>query len=141
MLDHAPVVLAAMLDSSNFSLYANDFSVIWQSFDFPTDIILGGQNLSSGYKLVSSMSTSDQSSGRFYLQMQKDGNLVGQPVNSSVESNDGYWLSTTPNSGFNVQLILSHIGILVLNGGDQCTHFGKQHLSQQEQDCYPSCNT
>uniref|UniRef100_A0A7N2LZD7 Bulb-type lectin domain-containing protein n=2 Tax=Quercus lobata TaxID=97700 RepID=A0A7N2LZD7_QUELO len=122
MLDPAPLVSAAMLDSGNFVLYGNDFSVIWESFDFPTDTILGGQNLSSGYKLVSSVSTSDQSSGRFFLQMQKDGNLVGYPVNSSAESDDAYRSSDTPNSGFNVQLILSHIGILFLSGGDLREH-------------------
>ncbi|XP_050241119.1 G-type lectin S-receptor-like serine/threonine-protein kinase LECRK1 [Quercus robur] len=97
MLDPAPIVSAAMLDSGNFVLYGNDFSVIWESFDFPTDTILGGQNLSSR-------------------------NLVGYPVNSSAKSDDAYWSSNTPNSGLNVQLILSHIGILFLSGGDLREH-------------------
>ena len=122
ILDPAPVVSAAMLDSGNFVLYGSNFSVIWESFDFPTDTILGGQNCSAGYKLVSSVSTSDQSSGRFFLQMQKDGNLVGYPVNSSAESDDAYWSSNTPNMGFNVQLSLSHIGILFLSGGNLSEH-------------------
>jgi hypothetical protein len=34
-----------MLDSGNFVLYNNSNSVIWESFDHPTDTILGGQNL------------------------------------------------------------------------------------------------
>ena len=57
-----------------------------------------------------------------FLQMQKDGNLVGYLVNSSTESDDAYWSSNTPNSSFNLQLILSHIGILFLSGGDLSEH-------------------
>ena len=49
-----PATSAAMLDSGNFVLYDNDSNVIWESFDFPTDTILGGQNLSSK-ELVSSV--------------------------------------------------------------------------------------
>ena len=49
-----PATSAAMLDSGNFVLYGNDSNVIWESFDFPTDTILGGQNLSSK-ELVSSV--------------------------------------------------------------------------------------
>ena len=112
-----PAASAAMLDSGNFVLYHNDSYVIWNSFDFPTDTILGGQNLSTTHSLVSSVSTSDQSSGRFYLYMQTDGNFVAYPVNSSGESDDSYWSSGTPNSGDSVKLILSHIGVLFVSGG------------------------
>uniref|UniRef100_A0A2N9H4Q6 Bulb-type lectin domain-containing protein n=1 Tax=Fagus sylvatica TaxID=28930 RepID=A0A2N9H4Q6_FAGSY len=102
-----------MRDSGNFVLYDyhNDSYVIWNSFDFPTDTISSGQNLSIMDRLVSSVSTSDKSSGRFYLDMQTDGNFVAYPVNSSGVSDDSYWSSGTPNSGDSVQLILSHIGI------------------------------
>lgn len=74
-----------MLDSDNFVFYDNNFSVIWESFSFPTDIILGGQNLSLGSELVSSVSTSNHSTGRFVLSMQDDGNLAGNlPDGSDV---------------------------------------------------------
>jgi hypothetical protein len=114
-----PAASAAMRDSGNFVLYDyhNDSYVIWNSFDFPTDTISSGQNLSIMDRLVSSVSTSDKSSGRFYLDMQTDGNFVAYPVNSSGESDDSYWSSGTPNSGDSVQLILSHIGVLFLSGG------------------------
>jgi hypothetical protein len=69
-----PADSASMHDSGDFVLYDNSSYVIWESFDFPTDTILGGQNLSNN--LVSSVSRSDHSSGRFYLTMQGDGNLV-----------------------------------------------------------------
>ena len=57
----------AMLDSGNFVLYGNDSNVIWESFDFPTDTILWGQNLYGEDNLVSGVSTSDHSTGRYSL--------------------------------------------------------------------------
>lgn len=89
-----PATSAAMLDSGNFVLY-NDSYVIWESFDFPTDTIVGGQNLSitHKYELVSSVSISDHSSGRFLLRI--DGNLVAYPVNNSDRWIDSYWSSYT----------------------------------------------
>ncbi|KAL5555679.1 hypothetical protein UlMin_037915 [Ulmus minor] len=107
-----PASSAAMLDSGNFVLYDNDSRIIWQSFNFPTDTILSGQNLSSGNRLISSMSTSDHSSGRFSLNMQEDGNLVMYPVNSSFITEDAYWSSNT--NGFPADLHLNHTGFLYL---------------------------
>ncbi|XP_038997424.1 G-type lectin S-receptor-like serine/threonine-protein kinase LECRK1 [Hibiscus syriacus] len=48
---------ACMLDMGNFVLYQNR-SVVWESFDFPTDTILGGQNLRSD-QLISRVSRSN----------------------------------------------------------------------------------
>ncbi|KAK8357621.1 hypothetical protein V6Z11_A05G433000 [Gossypium hirsutum] len=45
---------ASLLDTGNLVLYENR-SVVWESFDIPTDTILGGQNLS--LELISSVST------------------------------------------------------------------------------------
>ena len=67
---------AAMLDSGNFLLYNNRTHAIWESFDYPTDTILGGQILPNSHELVSIVSTSDQSSGLYSLHMQYEGNLV-----------------------------------------------------------------
>ncbi|KAK9271996.1 hypothetical protein L1049_002365 [Liquidambar formosana] len=103
-------VSASMLDSGNFVFYNNNSRVIWQSFDFPTDTLLGGQNLSSGDKLISSVSTSNGSSGRFYLAMQSDGNLVAYPVNSTAAPEDAYWSSNT--LGISATLNLNHRGLL-----------------------------
>ncbi|KAI4353157.1 hypothetical protein L6164_002127 [Bauhinia variegata] len=105
-----------MLDSGNFVLYGKDFNVIWESFDSPTDTILGGQNLSVGAQLISSKSESDHSSGHFCLLMQRDGNLVAYPVNNSVTmlEEDAYWASNTASSSFN-ELILDLEGFLRLN--------------------------
>ncbi|PON72506.1 S-receptor-like serine/threonine-protein kinase [Parasponia andersonii] len=120
-----PASSAAMLDSGNFVLYDDDSRIIWESFDFPTDTILGGQNLTSGNYLVSSLSKSDHSSGRFQLSMQEDGNLVLYPVNSSFITEDSYWASGT--NGFVADLRLNQTGFLYLPGG---TDFGRpwRHL-------------
>ena len=115
---------AAMLDSGNFVLY-DDSNVIWESFDFPTDTILGGQNLSAGSKLVSSVSISDRSSGRYLLLMQNDGNLVAYPVNTSDDANDAYWSSNTYYIRYSAELILTRLGLLFLNNSE----FGKRILT------------
>ena len=116
---------AAMLDSGNFVLY-NDSNVIWESFDFPTDTILGGQNLSAGSKLVSSVSISDRSSGRYLLLMQNDGNLVAYPVNTSDDANDAYWSSNTYYIRYSAELILTRLGLLFLNNSE----FGERILTK-----------
>ncbi|TKY54865.1 putative receptor protein kinase ZmPK1 [Spatholobus suberectus] len=114
----AVVSSASMLDSGNFVLY-NDthHTVVWQSFDEPTDTILGGQNLSSGGKLVSSVSRSDHSSGRYFLIMQFGGNLVAYPKNSPASAGDAYWSSNTWASTFR-HLSLNVSGFLCLTGDD-----------------------
>ncbi|XP_028779533.1 G-type lectin S-receptor-like serine/threonine-protein kinase LECRK1 [Neltuma alba] len=85
-----PAYSASMFDSGNFVIYDKNQSVIWQSFDLHTDTILGGQILSSGQNLVSSLSKSDHSSGNFILVMQDDGNLVAYPVNNR-RMDDAYY--------------------------------------------------
>jgi hypothetical protein len=111
--DSDPVRSASMLDSGNFVLYNNSYSVIWGSFDSPTDTILGGQNLYNN--LVSSVSRSDHSSGRFYLTMQGDGNLVSYPVSNTVGSENAYWYSEIYYSS---DLSLNKRGRLSLTRGD-----------------------
>ena len=113
-----PATSAAMLDSGNFVLYRNDSYVIWDSFDFPTDTILGGQNLSSGNNLVSSRSISDHSSGHYSFNMQEDGNLVAYPVNSSANTLDAYWFSGTDYGNVYASLILSRLGVLFVYLGE-----------------------
>jgi tRNA A-37 threonylcarbamoyl transferase component Bud32 len=104
---------ASMLDSGNFVLYSN-CNIIWQSFDFPTDTILGGQSLNQSQELVSSVSSSNHSSGRFFLWMQRDGNLVAYPRNRAALPNDAYWISHTDNH-VGLDLSLNHQGHLFMN--------------------------
>ncbi|KAM5563577.1 G-type lectin S-receptor-like serine/threonine-protein kinase LECRK1 [Rosa sericea] len=86
---------ASMLDSGNFVLYDENYKVIWESFNHPTDTILGGQTLPAGGQLVSSLSDADHSTGHFHLNMQADGNLVLYPANSENSPIDAYYATDT----------------------------------------------
>ncbi|KAK4265183.1 hypothetical protein QN277_026268 [Acacia crassicarpa] len=106
-----PAASASILDSGNFVLYSKNHSVIWQSFDYPTDTILGGQNLSEGQHLTSA-------NGYFILQMQADGNLVAYLVKNETGENYGYWSSATYQSQA-IQLTLDRTGFLCLLDDDE----------------------
>ena len=105
-----PVSYAAMLDSGNFVLYDKDSKMIWQSFDYPTDTILGGQTLYNRDQLSSSSNKSDHSTGRFHLRMQSDGNLVLYPATSKDDVETAYWSTKTYGFGFSLQLYLNSTG-------------------------------
>ncbi|KAJ6908371.1 hypothetical protein NC651_018712 [Populus alba x Populus x berolinensis] len=104
---------AQMLDSGNFVLYNESSEAIWESFNFPTDTILGGQKLYEGGELFSSASAIDLSTGRFHLKMQDDGNLVLYPVDTLDLPLDAYWSSGT-NGIPGIHLILTGTGDLLL---------------------------
>ncbi|KAI6691935.1 hypothetical protein NL676_019645 [Syzygium grande] len=105
---------ASMLDSGNFVLYNSSQGVIWQSFDWPTDTILGGQTLSAEQKLYSSASVTDPSTGLFLAIMQSDGVLALYPEGTPFTAAYGYWDSQTPNNGAHVTLHLEDDGFLYL---------------------------
>ncbi|KAK9949927.1 hypothetical protein M0R45_005436 [Rubus argutus] len=117
---------AAMLDSGNFVLYNGSRVVIWESFGFPTDTILGGQDMKYDMSLVSSASVSDHSSGRFSLQM-LNGDLVGYPPNST----DYYCYWTSPSSVNQLSLNIS--GFLILYDQTLNLANGSYHRPQDNQ--------
>ncbi|KAI5324010.1 hypothetical protein L3X38_033083 [Prunus dulcis] len=104
---------AFMLDSGNFVLYNERGDFIWESFNHPTDTLLGGQILPVGGSLFSSLSENDHSTGRFHLNMQPDGNLVLYSGNSDNSSADAYWSSETSDHP-KLQLYLNATARLVL---------------------------
>ncbi|KAK2973861.1 hypothetical protein RJ640_011838 [Escallonia rubra] len=53
----------------NLMLYDSKSSIIWQSFDHPTETWLPGQKLSSGQRLIASASTTNWTVGPFYLSL------------------------------------------------------------------------
>ncbi|XP_020225173.1 G-type lectin S-receptor-like serine/threonine-protein kinase LECRK1 [Cajanus cajan] len=111
---------ASVLDSGNFVLYNNNSSIIWQSFDYPTDTLLGGQSLlPDGPQLVSSSSQNSHSSGRYRLKMQNDGNLVLYPVNTTDTAWDAYWASETYNFGVKTYLYFNQTGSLQITNGSE----------------------
>ena len=108
-----PAFSAAMLDSGNFVLYSKSFDIIWSSFHYPTDTILGGQNLTSGEELYSSVTETNSKTGRFRLKFV--GKIVFYPTNTLDESRESYWTSDTSNfDGSYAVMNLSPTGVLQL---------------------------
>ncbi|MED6179885.1 hypothetical protein PIB30_004940 [Stylosanthes scabra] len=130
-VDTEPAGSASMLDSGNFVIYAQEgSSIVWQSFHHPTDTILGGQNLTIRNQLVSSISTSDRSTGHHFLAFQRDDNLVAYPINSSAESPDAYWSSNNLYQQEVEQLSLDTKGNLCFDDAFQCLVNNTNHQNQ-----------
>ena len=83
---------AAVLDTGNFVLASQNSSLLWQSFNYPTDTMLPSQTLSLGSKLVARYSEMNYSNGRFQFQLRMNGSLVLQtrayPMDYSITD---YW--------------------------------------------------
>ncbi|CAI9291401.1 unnamed protein product [Lactuca saligna] len=116
----ANVSYAVMSNTGNFVLYDDKMGVIWQSFNYPTDTLLQGQSLFGGNELVSSVSKTNYSSGRFRIKMQMDGNLVMYPMNTDDGSENAYWASNTNQYDMisSNYLHLNDTGLLIINGSD-----------------------
>ncbi|KAB2033643.1 hypothetical protein ES319_D04G033100v1 [Gossypium barbadense] len=112
------VFSASMLDSGNFVLYNKDNHTIWESFDNPTDTLLGGQTLLTNHKLISSSSENDHSPGRFHLTMQRDGNLVLYPLEFEDSPPNAYWSTDTFGKNLSLSLFLNATGLLELINND-----------------------
>ncbi|XP_050292258.1 G-type lectin S-receptor-like serine/threonine-protein kinase LECRK3 isoform X1 [Quercus robur] len=106
-----PADSASMLDSGNFVVYSNSSEVIWESFNRPTDTILGGQNFS--YDNADLVSRSDHSGRRYRLRINSKGNLVSYPDNSTYATETAYW-SLDTFYGSDVTLSLNQRGLLRL---------------------------
>ncbi|PKA59776.1 G-type lectin S-receptor-like serine/threonine-protein kinase [Apostasia shenzhenica] len=96
---------AAMRDSGNFVILNVNGKTMWQTFDYPTDTLLSGQLLPAGQMLVSSVSATDHSSGRFCLSMQNDSNLVLYPMNTPDTGTHAYWASGTNGDGYTATML------------------------------------
>ncbi|XP_044476472.1 G-type lectin S-receptor-like serine/threonine-protein kinase LECRK3 [Mangifera indica] len=70
---------AAMLDTGNFVLIGNDSNYVWQSFKDPRDTILPTQRLDLGSMLISKLTETNFSKGRFELHF-TNGSLELNPV-------------------------------------------------------------
>nr|DAD40011.1 TPA_asm: hypothetical protein HUJ06_014334 [Nelumbo nucifera] len=107
---------ASMLDSGNFVLYSIYSGVLWESFSHPTSTLLGGQFLSTGNQLISSVSETDCSSGRFRLKLQNP-YAVLYPINTpDLVFVEGYW--NVIGHGSNLYLHLDNsTGILSIRNG------------------------
>ncbi|XP_050208366.1 G-type lectin S-receptor-like serine/threonine-protein kinase LECRK1 [Mercurialis annua] len=110
---------ASLQDSGNLVLFNKNNNVIWESFNHPTDTILGGQTLFSGGQLISS-SEYIHSTGQFHLKMQDDGNLVLYPLHTGDTPADAYWYTETFGHGSEFDLFLNSSGrLLIINRTNQ----------------------
>ncbi|KAI3817034.1 hypothetical protein L1987_10821 [Smallanthus sonchifolius] len=62
-----------LTDTRNMVLFDDQNSVVWQSFDHPTDCWLPGQKLFTGQKLISNVSLTNSSEGMYSLQVTDKG--------------------------------------------------------------------
>ncbi|KAC0969629.1 hypothetical protein FH972_027132 [Carpinus fangiana] len=68
----------AMLDAGNFVITSRDSSIIWDSFNEPTDTILPTQVLGFGNKLFSSLSEDNYQRGKFQLRFTENNLMLNQ---------------------------------------------------------------
>ncbi|KAB2033629.1 hypothetical protein ES319_D04G031700v1 [Gossypium barbadense] len=127
------VFSASMLDSGNFVLYNKVNHTIWESFEHPTDTLLGGQALLTNHELISSSSENDHSSGRFHLRMQLDGNLVLYPLNVDDAATTAYWATGTNGVNLSLRLFLNSTGFLqLINNTDSSIYLEINYRFYQE---------
>ncbi|XP_062017601.1 G-type lectin S-receptor-like serine/threonine-protein kinase LECRK1 [Rosa rugosa] len=111
------VAYAAMLDTGNFVLVDHKSINLWESFDVPTDTILPTQILNINSTLYARFSASNYSKGRFFFELQFDGNLMLCTTFFPLDSaNFAYWSTQTNvgNTGF--QVIFNQSGSIYLTG-------------------------
>ncbi|KAG6722861.1 hypothetical protein I3842_03G181700 [Carya illinoinensis] len=105
-------------NSGNFVLYnSNNETIIWQSFDRPTDTFLPSQKLTTDQVLFSSRSDTDHSTGIFRLIMQQDGWLAMYPVGTPFTLEFGYFGQGISGQGADVSLNFDTDGHLYLLNG------------------------
>ncbi|XP_006850036.2 G-type lectin S-receptor-like serine/threonine-protein kinase LECRK3 [Amborella trichopoda] len=111
----------AMLDTGNFILVDSVSSILWQSFENPTDTLLPGQTFGQEKYLYSNRLEGDYRTGRFMLVMQVDGNLVLYPKGRrGLDPNGAYYASRTDGASSPVRLVFDRSGVLHLtNSSDQ----------------------
>ncbi|RWR89198.1 LOW QUALITY PROTEIN: G-type lectin S-receptor-like serine/threonine-protein kinase SD2-5 [Cinnamomum micranthum f. kanehirae] len=61
------------LETGNLVLFGKNNSIVWQSFEHPTDTLLPGQKFMAGQRLTARVSASNWSQGLFYLSVSADG--------------------------------------------------------------------
>ncbi|KAL4198168.1 hypothetical protein AMTRI_Chr03g138850 [Amborella trichopoda] len=106
---------ASMLDTGNLVLVDSSSSVIWQSFNYPTDTLLPGQTLGQGKALNSTLMDGNYGTGRLMLIMQNDGNLVLYPRDRILPSPDGaYYFTGTAGTQPPVNMLFNTAGAIYL---------------------------
>ncbi|CAN6693394.1 unnamed protein product [Malus baccata var. baccata] len=92
-----------MLDTGNFILANRNSTILWQSFDQPTDTILPLQILNQKGIIFARYTPTNYSKGRFRFALQSNGQLLLYTTHFPLDSaNTIYWSTDTKDSGFQV---------------------------------------
>ncbi|CAO2838482.1 unnamed protein product [Amaranthus hypochondriacus] len=76
LTDTSVVSYGFMNDTGNLALIRSDGSLVWQSFNHPTDTLLPGQSLGLGGVVNSRISETNYTSGRFQVRLTTNGKLI-----------------------------------------------------------------
>ena len=126
---------AAMLDTGNFVLASEDSTLLWESFNHPTDTMVPSQILNQGSKLVARISDMSYSRGRFLLTLQEDGNLVLSHKGSRKGSTStAYWSSQAEGGG--LQVVFNQSGHVYLSGTNSSILQGVFSTAASTRDFY-----
>ncbi|ERN11625.1 hypothetical protein AMTR_s00022p00195970 [Amborella trichopoda] len=128
----------SMLDTGNLVLVSSNTSVIWQSFEYPSDTLLPGQNLAQEITLYSNHMDGDYRTGRFTLVLQSDSNLVLYPTNRRfIFPNGAYYWTGTDGTKSPVYLVFNQTGaIYLLSSTNHIISIISSHLVNTTEDYY-----
>ncbi|CAJ2664736.1 unnamed protein product [Trifolium pratense] len=109
------VFRGVFIDTGNFVLENANSKSVWETFKFPSDILLPSQVVEKGGKLSSRLKETNFSKGRFELLLQGNGDLVMHSINlpSGYANQDDYYLSNTngdTTSSAGTQLVFDRSG-------------------------------
>ncbi|MFS7907497.1 putative non-specific serine/threonine protein kinase [Helianthus anomalus] len=90
------IAYGVMNDTGNFVIVENSLNKIWETFDSPAHTLLPTQSIKRGGGLMSMMSETNYSGGRFQLRLLHDGNLVLSNIDMfSRDPLHAYYISVT----------------------------------------------
>ncbi|KAJ0612324.1 putative non-specific serine/threonine protein kinase [Helianthus annuus] len=122
-LGSSDIANGVMKDTGNFVIVENSLNKIWDSFDSLAHTLLPTQIMKKGGGLMSTMSETNYSDGRFQLRLLHDGNLVLSNVDMfSRDPLHAYYIGVTfdPSNATNSgdQLIFDATGYMYILRGN-----------------------